>query len=186
MAGTHASPFTPLSIGKTDTGDFSSWLGRPVEIGNETYTMVTCGAAIASGSNGKQLVTALTTGAPTYIVSLATGIADPLVCGMIPSTLTGPIVSGVNFLAVRDSDFHVAVVRPLVSGGTGSVAISTLLMTGSGADLIAVFTAATTTSALWSDVLNVRNAPGLSLEANTAVAAVSGAVSYHAPFRAAL
>lgn len=185
MTGTNSSPFTPLSVAKTDTGDFSTWLGRPVEIGNETYTMVQCGVAIASGSNSKQLVTGLTTGAATWVATLATGVADPLVCGMIPPTLTGPIASGANFLALRDSDSTVGLVRPLVSGGTGGVAVSTLLMTGSGSDLIAVYTAATTTSALWSDTLNVRNAPALSLEANTATSAVSGAIAYHAPFRAA-
>ncbi len=62
MPGSNATLLTPLSVGVSDSGDFSSWLGRPVQINEETYVMVQCGAAIASGSQGLQLVTAISSG----------------------------------------------------------------------------------------------------------------------------
>lgn len=188
MTSTNASPFTPLSIGKTDAGDFSSWLGRPIQIGSENYTVMQCGVAIASGSNGKQLVTVFSGGIATWVATLCTGVADPYNCGMIPFTLTGPIVSGTYFLALTRSDAAVGLVHPVVSGGTGGVATGTILVTGTGADLVVAYTGATTdtfTGATLANVITFMNSSSVSLESNTGTSAVSGAIMYRAPFRGA-
>ncbi len=188
MSGTNATPFTPLSVGKTDTGDFSSWLGRPVQIGSEVYTIMQCGVAIASGSNGKQLVTVYSGGVATWVATIATGVAALTNCGMIPWTLTGPIASGAYFLALSRSDAAVALVRSAVTGGTGGVAADSQLITGSGGDLIAAYTGAssdTFTGLTYATVLTLRNTSAVSLEANTGTSAISGAVTYNAPFKGA-
>ncbi len=191
MSGSQASQLTPLSVGVSDSGDFSSWLGRPVQSNEETYVMVQANVAIASGSNGKQLVTAVSSGQPSWSVSLATGIADHTCCGAIPWTLTGPIVSGAYFLAVRDSALHVMLMRGTFSG---TVNAGDAFITGTGADLIPIFTQAAggAVSGLSSTGTGVAlllsqfsRTAGVYLSADTGVVAVSGWVRYKAPFRGA-
>ena len=192
MTGSNASPFTPLSIGVSDSGDFSSWLGRPVQLNEETLVMVQANVAIASGSNGKQLVTAISSGQASWSVSLATGLADPSTCGCIPWTLTGPIASGAYFLAVRDSNAHVMLTRATL---TGTLELGAELVSGTGAELINVLTSYTapvtgllsTSSGIGFVLGQLRQKAGIKLEADTttAVVAVSAWVRYKAPFRGA-
>lgn len=192
MSGTNASSLTPLSIGTSDSGDFSSWLGRPVQYQEETFVMVQANVAIASGSNGKQLVTALSSGQASWSVSLATGLADGATCGAIPWTLTGPIASGAYFLALRDSWGHVLLNRATL---TGTLEIYAELVTGTGAELINVVTSyVAPVTGLQSTASGVafvngqlRHKAGVKLEADatTAVVAVSAWVRYRAPFRGA-
>lgn len=190
MPGSQAAFLTPLTVGTSDSGDFSSYLGRPTQVEEETYVMVQASVAIASGSQGKQLQTAISSGQGTFVVVLATGGASAyLACGAIPSTLTGPIAAGAYFLAVRDSYKHVMLVRGSV---TGSVIAGQPCVVGSGADLLAIFTgsltAALTGVAATSSGLGVlfdglEQKAGIFLNADTGVAAVTGWVRYRAPFR---
>jgi hypothetical protein len=192
MPGSQATTLTPLTVGTTDSGDFSSWLGRPVQVNEETYVMVQANVAIASGSNGKQLVTALSSGQATWSVSLATGLADQACCGAIPWTLTGPIASGAYFLALRDSYNHVLLTRATL---TGTLELGSELVTGTGAELINVLTSYTapvtgllaTSSGIGLVLGQLRHKAAVNLEADatTAVVAVSHTVRYHAPFRGA-
>lgn len=191
MSGSNASPFTPLAVGVSDTGDFSSWLGRPVQIEDETYTVVQCGPAITAGGNGKQLVTAVSSGQPSWVVSVATGVADYLNCAVIPWTHTAAIASGAYFLALRDSARHVMLIRGAL---TGTMLAGEPLITGSGADLLNVFTGASggamtgvasTSSGIALQLSQVSRSAGVCLTADTGIVAVSGWVRYRAPFRGA-
>ncbi len=191
MTGSNASPFTPLSVGVSDTGDFSSWLGRPIQIGEETYTMVQCGAAIATGSNGKQLVAALSSGQTSWVVTLATGIADPMLCGAIPSSLTAAIASGSYFLALRDSGSHQLLVLGSLTGSaalTGGVYVGAFLKSGTGAFLVDLFTGTATSASVTGTTLDIHyglSVAGQSLQIQTGTAATAVYCKYHAPFRAA-
>jgi hypothetical protein len=182
MTGTNASLLQPLPVGQSDSGDFSSYLGRPVQVGDETYVMVQCGAAIAASSQGKQLVTALSSGVASWVVALATGLADSLNCGAIPSTLTAAIASGAYFLALRDSAQHVMLVR---GTATGTIAVGGSLCTGSGSDLINILTGASSASVTGTtlQIEQFANRSGRALTADTGVAAVTGSVAYRAPYR---
>jgi hypothetical protein len=183
MTSTQASNFQPLVPGSSDAGDFSSWLGEPVQIGSETFVMVQAGGAIASGSNGKQLIAAISGVNHSFRVTVSTGgvLDQPLVCGMIPSNHTGPIVSNSFFLALRDSDAHVAQVLP----SPFSVVTPAILMVSTGGSLTPVFTAATTITSSQDNVISVKYAPSVALETLTAGVVVSCLVSYHAFYRGA-
>lgn len=185
MSGTSGSNLTPLSVGQSDSGDFSACLGRPYQIGDETYVMVQCGVAIAASSQGKQLVTALSSNAPTWIVALATGLGDYTCCGAIPSTLTAAITSGAYFLALRDSACHSLSVLSLITGGTGGIAAGTLLVTGTGATLRQAITGAVSASVTGTtlDISFAVNNCGVALTAQTGDVAVATNVRYRAPFR---
>ncbi len=177
MTGSNASQFTPLTVGFPDSGDFSSYLGRPTQIEEETYVMLQANVAIASGSNGKQLQTAISSGQASWVVVLATGGASThLACGAIPWTLTGPISSGQYFLAVRDSAKHVMLERGTLSG---CIEVGAPLIAGSGADLINV------TTGLGVIFSQLKDTAATCLTADTGVVAVSGWVRYRAPFRGA-
>ncbi len=191
MSGSPASTLTPLAVGTSDSGDFSSWLGRPIHINDETYVMVQAGVAIAASSNGKQLAAVLSSGIVTYsAVVLSTGDAVAfLTCGAIPWTLTSAIASGAFFLAVRDSYNHVMLERGTLSG---TVVAGMQLVTGTGADLVPVFTGAylaaltgiaSTSSGLGAIFGQLNAQAGVVLTADTGVVAVSGWVRYRAPFR---
>lgn len=184
MSGSQGSPFTPITVGATDSGDFSSWLGRPSQIGDETYTMVQCGVAIASGSNGKQLVTALSSGSPTWVVALVTGVGEPLCCGMIPFTLVGPIASGAYFLALSRSANAAAMLLGATTGTTGGTNSGSILITTTGALLAAAITGAVTASVTGTtlDIANIANNCGIALTSQTGTPATSGVVRYRAPF----
>lgn len=190
MPGASATILTPLAVGQSDSGDFSSWLGKPIIIGDETYVIVQAAAAIASGSNGKQLVTAVSSGQASWSVSLATGLADNANCGAVPWTHTGPIASGAYFLALRDSAKHVLLIRGTL---TGAMEANGRLVTGTGADLINVLTSnvapvtglLSTASGLGFVFGQFNATAGKALTADTGVAAVSGWVQYRAPFRGA-
>lgn len=191
MPGSNASNLTPLAVGTTDPGDFSSYLGRPTTISEETYTMVQCGVAIASGSNGKQLVTAVSSGQASWVVSLATGIADPFCCGAIPSSLTGPITSGYYFLALRQSAFHSLNVLGSTTGSattTGGVYVGAFLKTGTGSFLVDVNTGAATSASVTGTTLDIyyaMSSVGQALQIQTGTAATAIYCSYRAPFRGA-
>ncbi len=191
MTGTNASIFTPLLVGQSDSGDFSSWLGRPCQVEEETFVMVQANVAIASGSNGKQLATALSSGQASFVVILSTGDASRyLTVGAIPWTHTGPIVSGAYFLALRDSRQHIL----LTLGATSGVTAGDQLMTSTGAALINIFSgalstaftgAASTSSGLGTLFDKVSAFAAVSLETPTGTTAASGYVRYHAPFKGA-
>ena len=189
MTGPNASPFTPLSVGYADTGDqYDSWLGRQVQIGAESFVVVKCGPAIAASSQGKQLVTALSAGVPDWVVSLATGLADPKLCGAIPSTLTAAIVSGTYFLALRDSPNHQLLVLGSTTGSaaiTGGAYVGALLMSNTGSTLGDVFGAATSASVTGTtlDIYYAANSAGQCLQIQTGTAATQTYVRYRAPFR---
>jgi hypothetical protein len=191
--GTFGNSYLPFASGTVDSGRISTnMLGAPYQFGAETYILVQCltGTDIATGSNGKLLVTTNTgigsvTAGPSWKVGLSTGVAEPLIVGAVPSTLTQAISGAQYFMALRDSPAHALMTRPLVTGGTGGIASGSILMSGSGSDLIAVFTAATTITAAQNDVINTARAPAVSLESLTAIVTASGLVAFHAPFRAA-
>ncbi len=190
MTGSSSTMLTPLNVGTSDAGDFSSWLGEPVQITNETYVVVQAAAAIASGSNGMQLVCALSGTAGNFIVSLATGAAgtaEILGCGAIPWTHTGPIAAGASFLALRDSPGHVMLILAAVTGGTGGIATGVMLYAnGTGSTLSPVITGAAGTTGTTTQIDNAMKNAGMSLTATTAVVAVSGIVAYHAQFRSSV
>ncbi len=189
MSGPNASPLTPLAVGTSDTGKFDSWLGREVQIGAETYVMVQCGPAIAASSQGKQLVTAISSGIPSWIVSLATGLGSPLCCGAIPSTLTAAVVSGTFFLALRDSPNHAMLVLGSTTGSaaiTGGAYVGALLITNTGSTLGDVFGAVATSASVTGTTLDIQNAAntcGQSNQIQTGTAATAIMVRYRAPFR---
>lgn len=189
MSGSNASILTPLAVGTSDAGDFSSWLGRPVQIENEVYVMVKANVAIASGAQGLQLVCAVSGGIGNFIASLATGAAGTAEfynCGAIPSSLTVAVAAGAYFLALRDSPGHVLKVTAPTTGTTGGVNEGTILMAaGTGSTLVPVVTAALVTTAAMSTVENAARKSGQALENITATTAVTCSVSYHAAFRGA-
>lgn len=192
MTGSNASQFTPLAVGTSDSGDFSSYLGRPTQIEEETYVMVQASVAIASGSNGKQLQTIISSGQASWVVTLATGgVSAYLNCGSIPWTHTGPIAASAYFLALRDSRGHVLLIR---GTATSTMTATQPVVAGTGADLINVFTGssiaaltgeASTASGIGALLDRWGNKAGVALTSDTGVAAVSGWVQYRAPFRGA-
>lgn len=189
MSGSNGSNLTPLAVGTSDSGDFSSWYGRPVQIGDETYVMVECGPAIAASSQGKQLVTALSSGQASWVVSLATGLADPKLCGCIPSSLTAAIASGAAFLALRDSAKHQMLVLGSTTGSatvTGGAYVGALLMSNTGSTLGDVFGSVATSASVTGTTLDIHyavNSAGKCLQIQTGTAATQTYVNYHAPFR---
>ncbi len=192
MTGTNASTFTPLLVGQSDSGDFSSWLGRPCQVEEETFVMCQASVAIASGSNGKQLATALSSGQASFVVILSTGDASKyLTVGAIPWTHVGPIAASAYFLALRDSRQHILLT---LGATTGAIIAGQPLMPSTGAALINVFTGsylaaltgvASTSSGLGALFDSIQNTAAISLEAGTGIAAISGYVRYHAPFKGA-
>jgi hypothetical protein len=189
MTGSNASIFTPLTVGTSDSGDFSAWLGRPVQIDNETYVMVKASAAIASGAQGLQLVTVVSGGVGSFAVVLATGAAGTAEfynCGAVPASLTLAVAAGAYFLALRDSPGHVLKVTAPTTGTTGGVNEGTILMAaGTGSTLVPVITAALSVTAVTSQVENLGRKAGQSLDSITATTAVTCSVAYHAAFRGA-
>ncbi len=189
MTGPNASPFTPLAVGTSDAGDFDSWLGREVQIGAETYVMVQCGPAIAASSQGKQLVTALSSGIASFVVSLATGLADPKLCGCIPSTLTAAVVSGSFFLALRDSPYHQMLVLASATGSatlTGGTYVGAFLISNTGSTLTDALGSAATSASVTGTTLDIHyvaSNAGQSLQIQTGTAATQTYVRYRAPFR---
>lgn len=185
------TPFDALAVGTTDSGDFSSWLGRPHQINEETYVMVQANVAIASNSNGKLLVTAISSGQASWSVSLLTGIADPLHCGAIPSTLTNPIASGAYFWALRDSWAHQLLVVGSTTGSaaiTGGAYVGAFLNACTGGVLQDVFTGAATSASVTGTTLDVHRGlsnAGQSLQIQTGTPATATWVRYRAPFRGA-
>lgn len=190
MPGSYGTPLTPLAVGTSDSGDFSSYLGRPLPIEDETYIVVQANVAIATGSNGKQLVTAISSGQASWSVSLATGLADNACCAVIPWTHTAAIASGAYFLALRDSAKHVMLIRGTL---TGAMEANGLLCTGTGSDLINILTGTvapvtgllSTSSGIGFVLGQMKASAGKALIADTGIATVSGWVQYKAPFRAA-
>lgn len=182
MSGTRSAGFVPLSVGQTDTGDLSAWLGRPAQIDDSVYVVCQAASAIASGSNGKALVSPVTTGtataAPSYSVSLSTTTGSKKCCGAIPSTLTGPIAASAYFLALRDGVDALF----LTSTGASSIDSGTLLMTGTGGDFIMM-----TTGVAFADLENRAASCGWALTVHTGGSGITGSISchFHAPFRGA-
>ncbi len=192
--GTFGQNWLPFSSGSTDTGKVSTnMLGAPLQKLAETYILVQCatGTDIASASNGKLLTSTNTgigsvTAGPSYKVVLTTGLDEPFCVGMIPSSITNAISGGSYFLALRDSGAHVGQWISAVTGGaTGGIAAGTLLKTTTGAILAPVFTAATTTTASMDQVISALRSAAVALETTTGVAAISGMLAFHAPFRSA-
>jgi hypothetical protein len=188
MTGISSSLLTPLAVGTSDSGDFSSYLGRPFRVGDEDFVIVQASVAIASGSNGKQLQTAITAGVGSFVVTLSTG-NEPLICGAVPASHVGPIASGAYFPALRDSASHVLSV---IGATTGAIVAYEPLKASTGAALVNVFTGsalvtltgvAATSSGLGTLFYSLAHRPAVALEALTGIAAVSGSVAYHAPFR---
>jgi len=191
MTATYASNLQPLDVGTVDTGDFSSWLGKPIQIGGETYIMVKAvTGGIASSMNGRQLISYVSGGVINWNVAPATGAAgtaEYYCVGAIPSTLTSPITGSAYFLALRDSPGHVLSVKSEVTGGDGGINSGTVLMpAGTGSALVPVITASLTTiTAVTSQVENSGRRAGWALENITSTSIVSASVHYHAPFRGA-
>ncbi len=189
MTGSNASTLTPLSVGVTDAGDFSACLGKPYQIGDEVYVMVQCGVAIAASSQGKQLVTAVTAGVPSWVVTLATGLADPKLCGAIPSSLTAAVTSGYYFLALRDSSSHQLLVLGSTTGSatvTGGAYVGALLMSNTGSTLGDVFGSVATSASVTGTTLDIHyavNKAGVCMQIQTGTAATQTYVNYHAPYR---
>lgn len=192
MSGTYGSNFTPLQVGSSDSGDFSQWLGRPVQIDDETYTIVQCGAAITAGGNGKQLATAISSGVPSFVVAISTGDAvSHLTVGAIPWTHTAAIASGAYFLALRDSKQHTLLT---IGATTGAIIAGEALAVSTGGGLINIFTGsmlvaltgvASTSSGLGVLFSKLQNAAAIPLESMTGIVLISGSVRYRAPFRGA-
>lgn len=189
----NGTPFDVLAVGTSDSGDFSSWLGRPHQIDDETFVMVQASVAIASGSNGKQLATAISSGIGSFVVVLSTGgtASEQLTCGAIPNSHTGPIAANAYFWALRDSKQHVLQV---IGATTGALVAYEPLKCSTGALLTNLFTGsmlsaltgvASTSSGLGVTLFSLAYSPAKILESLTGVAAVSGMCSYHAPFRGA-
>jgi hypothetical protein len=151
----------PIPVGTVATDPpFKNDLGRLYVSGGNLYKLVKAASSIAAASQGLQLATALSSGVPTYAVSLNTVAVNPLGCGAIPSTLTGAIAASGYFLAlVEGSD-------ALAQTGTAASAITTgsILVTGTASDLVR----ATTAVALPSDFdQHGRLACGVALQLNT-------------------
>lgn len=191
MTGSNAAALTPLSVGVSDSGDFSSWLGRPVQSNEETYVVCQASVAITGGQGGKQLATAISSGQGSFVVVLATGGAtNYAVCGAIPWSHTDTIAAGAYFLAVRDSSQHV---MRLIGSATGAMEAGGLLTVSTGALLTNILTGnaapltgqAATASGLGVIFDGFKSQCGMCLTADTGVASVSGWVRYRAPFRGA-
>lgn len=168
----------PIPVGQSATDPpFKSDIGRCYISGGNEYKLVKASVAIAAASQGKQLETARASdGTPTWVTILNVTAASPLVCGAIPSTLTGAIAASAYFLALING------VDTLQHTGTAASAITTgsMLVSGTASDLVR----ATTAVALPGDFdQHGLLACGFSLTLNTGTALLPYATRYRAPLR---
>lgn len=162
----------PIPVGEAKTDPpFKADLGRIYFSGGNVYKLVKAASSIAAGSQGLQLASPAA-GTPTYAVSLNTTATNPLVCGAIPSTLTGAIAASAYFLALIDG------VDTLYQTGTAASAITTgsVLVPGTASDLVR----ATTAAPFLADTVSVC---GFSLQLNTGTALLAYVTRYRAPLR---
>lgn len=167
----------PIGVGEAKTDPpFKGDLGKQYFSGKSLYRLVKAAAAIAAGSQGKQLATEVSGGVPTFVVDLNTTRGNFYVAGAIPSTLTGAIAASAYFLAL------VAGHDDLVMTSTAASAITSgsILIPGTASDLVR---AATGVAAADIDEKVVAYC-GFATEANTgAAAAVTSAAQYRSPIR---
>lgn len=167
----------PIGLGESKIDPpFKADLGKKYWIGSNMYRLVKAGALIAAASQGKQVETPITAGVASFAVALNTTLANHLVCGAIPSVLTGAIAASAYFLALMDGQ------DALAQTATAASAITTgsILVSGTASDLVR----ATTAVVLPSDVAQQGAlACGFSLQLNTGTALLPYVVNYRAPFR---
>ncbi len=144
--------------------------------GNE-YKLLKASVAIAAGSQGKQVESVRAAdGTPSWAATLCVTAASALVCGAVPSALTGAIAASGYFLALING------VDVLQQTGTAASAITTssVLVSGTASDLVR----ATTAVALPGDVAQQGIlACGFSLTLNTGTTILPYATRYRAPLR---
>lgn len=168
-------PPMALNESKTDP-PFKNDLGKRYWIGNNMYRLVKAGTGgIATASNGLQVETAKSSGVPTWVATLNVTAANPLVCGAIPSTLTGAIAASAYFLALVEGT------DALYQTGTAASAITTgsALIAGTASDLVRATTGALPADFDSHGVLSC----GFSLQLNTGTALLAYQTSYRAPLR---
>ncbi len=167
----------PIPIGQSAADPpFKNDLGRKYISGGNLYRLVKAGAAIAAGSNGLQLETALSSGTPTWASTLNLTAANPLTVGAVPSGHTGAIAVSAFFLCLIEGTDN------LYQTGTAASSITTgsVLTTGTASDLVR----STTAVALPGD-FDARGwlSCGMALELNTGTTLLSYATTYRAPIR---
>ena len=167
-------PISP-SESKTDP-PFKNDIGKKYWIGNNLYRLVKAGSSgIAAASQGLQVETAKSAGVPTWVATLNLTAANYMVCGAIPSTLTGAIAGSAYFLALVDG------IDSLYQTGTAASAITTgsALVSGTASDLVR-----STTGVLPADLdQHGVLCCGFSLQLNTGTALLAYQTSYRAPLR---
>lgn len=175
-----ASLIPPIPVGQTDTtGVFSGDIGKMYLVdgtyGTNTYKLVKAASGgIAAGSQGLQI--ALSGGAVTNVVSLNTTSGNQLVCGAIPSTLTGAIAGSAYFLALVEGTDSLAT----TSSAAASLTSGTVLQPGTASDLVLM-----TTGVASADLMLVAkaNCGFMCVASSATTTALAYAVNYKAPFR---
>lgn len=165
----------PLPIGDSATDPpFKPDIGRVYEKDGRLYRLVKASASIAASSNGKQLATVVSAGAPTWAVDLNTTSGNQYVCGALPSAHSAAIAASAYFLAlVRGVDDLAA-----TATGASSITTGSILVPGTASDLVRVTTGVTA-----ADIDDrVRAYCGFALEAWTGTAITNQGVAYRAPF----
>lgn len=137
-------------------------LGKTIVVNGTTYRMFKSTAAVAAAAS-KVLVTAVSSGTPTYIVATTTSANNSLVACVVPAGQTGSdgstgLVAGDYFYGIIQGYADVITV-------TGSTAISTGLSTSTtagSADPISGTFAATTPGACFGYLMETSNAAAAS------------------------
>jgi hypothetical protein len=166
----------PMAVGESKLSPpFAADLGKKYWSGNNLYRLVKAASAIAAASQGLQLATALSAGAPTFAVALNVTTGNHLIVGAIPSTLTGAIAASAYFLALMEGQDSLAT----TSTAVGSITSSSILVAGSASDLVRVTTGVTA-----ADIDDRTNMCAKGLIVSTATTtALAYQVNYRAPIR---
>lgn len=177
-----ASFINAIPVGQVDTtGVFGGDLGKEYLVdtvyGTNTYVVVKAvSGGIAAGSQGKQLAMSFSAGFPLNVVDLNVVSGNQLVCGAIPSTLTGAIAGSGMFLALVEGTDSLST----TSTAIGSITSAATLVTGTAGDLVRA-----TTGVAFADLdERVRGYCGFGMIASTATTTgLAYPVNYRAPFR---
>lgn len=157
-----STPYIPIGQASAAT-DLAFHLGQShTDSQNRVYVLCKAAAAIATCAS-KVLVTAVSSGVPTFNVNTTTSANNGLVIGVVPAGQTGSdgstgLVSGDYFWVQVGGYSKVITITGSTAVGTGLVTTTT----AGKADPVSATYAATTQGAIFGTLLEASNADGAS------------------------
>lgn len=127
----------PFAVGKADAGTYlAASLGNLYEVDGKIYRLCKNGASLASAAQ-KTVVTAVSSGVPTWVTAVSTTANDYLVAGVIPA---GQVGTGATTTTLAADDYFLLQVSgqcKIISAGaiTAGVPVGCSATAGKADDL---------------------------------------------------